>query len=86
MYSSKSGSISKKVVVFVQSACFREKVVDFRKKKDCIRLKWLHSGKNSCIRAKCFYSGKSGCIWSKVVVFGQKMLYSGKVVVLGQSG
>ena len=58
---------------------------------DCIRSKWMHSGKSGFIRRKLvWYSGKvvvfgqSCCIRAKVVVFGQKWLYSSQMVVFGQ--
>ena len=68
-------------------------------KSDCIRPKWLYSGKvvvfgrSGCIRAKEVVKRQKWLFSVKVVVFGQKLLCSGKrgciqakVVVFGKSG
>ena len=51
LYSSKSGCIRTKVVVFGQIGCIRAKVVLFLQ-SGCILAKWLYSGKVVVFRKK----------------------------------
>ena len=90
-YSSKSGSIRTRWLVFGQCGCIRAKVTFIRPIVFCIRrsgcdwakvvlfgAKWFYAGKMVVFGQKRLYAGNSGCIRAKVVVFGQTRLYSGK--------
>ena len=55
LYSSKTGCIREKLLVFVQGGCNQEK--------------WLYSSKSCCIRRKEVVFGQSGCFREKAVVF-----------------
>ena len=55
LYSSKSGCIRKKMLVFGQRCCIRAEVV-------VIEQKWLYLGKIGCIRAKVVVFEQSGFI------------------------
>ena len=65
------------MVLFGQKLlCFD--VGSFRQ-SNCVRVKWLYSGKVVVFGQSCCFRGKSGCIRAK-------WLYLAKVVVFGQSG
>ena len=66
------------MVLFGQKLLCFDKVVVFRQ-SNCVRVKWLYSGKVVVFGQKRFYSGK-------VVVFGQSGCIRGRWLYLSENG